>query len=136
VAAWKKPAIVLASGALALGASLGVANLAYADTTPTPSPTSAPTVPTPEDGLPGGPGNPADGGQEDALVEELSNVLGVDKETIKAALDQLRAAYEVEGPAVLDQWLDAAVESGILTQDEADAVRKAVEQGNVTVGPR
>ncbi len=33
----KKTAIVIASGVLALGAGFGVANMASADTTPTPS---------------------------------------------------------------------------------------------------
>jgi hypothetical protein len=56
-------------------------------------------------------------------------MLGVDEAEVKAALDEVRAAYEAEGPAALDAWLDEAVRSGILTQAEADAIRQAVEQG-------
>jgi hypothetical protein len=63
-------------------------------------------------------------------------MLGVDEAEIRAALDQIRAAYEAEGPAALDAWLDQAVQSGILTQEEADAVRQAVEEGMSTLGSR
>jgi hypothetical protein len=63
-------------------------------------------------------------------------MLGVDEAEIRAALDQIRAAYAEEGPAALDAWLDQAVQSGILTQEEADAVRQAVEQGVINLGPR
>jgi hypothetical protein len=56
-------------------------------------------------------------------------MLGVDEAEVKAALDEVRAAYEAEGPAAVDAWLDEAVRSGILTQAEADAIRQAVEEG-------
>jgi hypothetical protein len=36
----------------------------------------------------------------------------------------------------LDPWLDKAVEAGVLTQDEADALREAVGQGGINLGPR
>ena len=36
-------------------------------------------------------------------------MLGVDEAEIKAALDEIRAAYEAEGPAALDAYLDQAV---------------------------
>ena len=63
-------------------------------------------------------------------------MLGVDEAEVKAALDQIRAAYEAEGPAALDGYLDEAVRWGILTQEEADAIRQAVEEGMTPVGPR
>jgi len=63
-------------------------------------------------------------------------MLGVDEAEIKAALDEVRAAYEAEGPAALDAYLDQAVEAGILTQEEADAVRQVVEQGMINLAPR
>jgi hypothetical protein len=63
-------------------------------------------------------------------------MLGVDEAQIRAALDQIRAAYAAEGPAALDAYLDQAVQSGILTQEEAEAVRQAVEQGVINLGPR
>ena len=61
-------------------------------------------------------------------------MLGVDEAEIKAALDEIRAAYQAEGPAALDAYLDQAVEAGILTQEEADAVRQAVEQSMAEPG--
>jgi Xaa-Pro aminopeptidase len=74
--------------------------------------------------------------QEAALIKVLSGMLGVDEAEVKAALDQIRAAYEAQGPAALDPYLDQAVQAGILTQEEADAVRQAIEQGWVDLGPR
>jgi hypothetical protein len=66
----------------------------------------------------------------------LSSMLGVDEAEVKAALDQVHADYAAKGPAALDPWLDKAVQAGILTQDEADALREAVEQGGINLGPR
>ena len=82
------------------------------------------------------PPDPDQAEREAALVQALSEMLGVDEAEIRAALDQIRAAYAAEGPAALDAWLDQAVQSGILTQEEADAVRQAVEQGMTSQGPR
>jgi hypothetical protein len=83
------------------------------------------------------PSNPEQAEQEAALIKVLSEMFGVDEAEIKAALDEIRAAYEAEGgPAALDGYLDEAVQSGILTQEEADAIRQAVEQGMSSVGPR
>ena len=62
-------------------------------------------------------------------------MLGVDEAQIKAAIDEIRAAYEAEGPAALDAYLDQAVQAGILTQEEADAIRQAVEQ-SMSTGPQ
>ena len=135
MAAWTKPAIVIASGMLALGAGIGLASVASADTTATPNPTTAPSsIPTPSSPPPGTerpdwPTSPQQDEREAALVKVLSEMLGVDEAEVKAALDEIRAAYEAEGPAALDPWLDEAVSSGILTQAEADAIRQAVEEG-------
>ena len=144
-----KTVVAIASGVLALGAGIGVAsaNFASADITPTPSPTIAPpsaptpSTPTPSSPLPGTeqpgwPSNPGQDEQEAALIKVLSEMLGIDEAQIKAALDEVRAAYEAEGPAALDGYLDQAVQAGILTQEEADAIRQAVEEGMTTVGPR
>ena len=144
-----KTVVAIASGVLALGAGIGVAsaNFASADITPTPSPTiappSAPTPSTPTPSSPppgteqpGWPSNPGQDEQEAALIKVLSEMLGVDEAEIKAALDEIRAAYEAEGPEALDGYLDQAVQAGILTQEEADAIRQAVEEGMTTVGPR
>jgi hypothetical protein len=74
--------------------------------------------------------------QEEVLVETLSSMFGLDEAEVKAALDQVHADYAAKGPAALDPWLDKAVQAGILTQDEADALRTAIAQGGIDLGPR
>ena len=129
MAAWPKTAVAIASGVLVVGAGVGVASVAYADITPAPSPTSAPIEPPlPETQPPVEPGNPYPGSSEDALIEELSSVLGIDKETLKAMLEEVRVTYGDEWSAAVNAQLDAAVQAGYLTQAEADAVRQAVEE--------
>ena len=84
---------------------------------------------------PGVPNNPADPNNpgaptgEDALVEELSRMLGVDKETIRAGLEELRATYGPELKAELEAQLDEAVKNGTLTQAQADELQKMIEEG-------
>ena len=135
MAAWTKPAIIIGSGMLALGAGLGVASVASADTPVAPAPTIAPSSPTTPGGPPPGaerpdwPTSPEQQEREAALIKVLAEMLGVDETEIKAALDEVRAAYETEGSAALDAYLDEAVRSGLLTQDEADAIKQAVEEG-------
>jgi hypothetical protein len=136
VPASTRTAVLIASGLLALGAGVGVASIASADTpqTPAPIPTGPPSIPTPSDPPPGTqpdvPSNPDQAEQEAALIKMLSEMFGVDEAEIKAALDEMRVAYQTAGgPAALDGYLDEAVRSGILTQEEADMIREAVEQG-------
>jgi len=150
-----KTAVAIGSGLLVLGAGIGVASAAYADTPVVPNPTTAPTIaPTPDYPAAPAPGNPAaptpgnpapqNGApawpmspeQEEVLVKTLSSVLGADEAEVRAALDQVRADYAAKGPTALDPWLDKAVQAGILTQDEADALRRVVEQGGIDLGPR
>lgn len=144
-----KTAVAIASGVLALGAGIGVMSASYAsaDITPTPSPTSAPSTltpsaptpssPPPGTEQPGWPSSPDQAEQEAALIKVLSEMFGVDEAEVKAALDEMRAAYEAAGgPAAVDGYLDEAVRSGILTQEEADMIRQAVEQGMSSSGPR
>ena len=142
MAASKTAALAIASGILAVGAGMGVANVAYADV-PIPIPSSAPSgTPAPE-----APGGPADPNQlppdqvspdqvsgDDALLEELSQVLGIDKETLKAMLEEARSTYGPEWSAAVEQQLDAAVQAGLLTQAEADAVRNAIDKSLITAG--
>jgi hypothetical protein len=149
-----KTAIAVASGMLVLGAGIGLATTASA-ATPAPYPTTAPSVPTPDTPLPsspppgGLPSSPPPGAerpdwptspeqelQEAALVKVLSGMLGVDEAQIKAALDEIRSAYVAQGPAALDPYLEQAVQAGILTPEEAAAVRQAIEQGWIDLGPR
>lgn len=142
MAASIRTAVAIASGVLVLGAGIGVASVAAADTPTTPDPTSvpsstsAPSSPAPGTEPPGWPTDPDQAEREAVLIKALSEMLGVDEAEIKAALDEIRAAYEAEGPAALDAYLDQAVEAGILTQEEADAVRQAVEQGMTNPAPR
>jgi hypothetical protein len=82
------------------------------------------------------PGWPMSPEQEQMLVQTVSGMFGVDEAEVQAALDQVRADWAVQGPAALNPWLDRAVEAGVLTQDEADALRTAVEQGGIDLGPR
>ena len=139
-----RTAVLIASGLIALGAGVGVARIASADTptTPTPIPTGPPSIPIPSDPPPGteqpdAPSNPDQAEQEAALIKMLSEMFGVDEAEIKAALDEMRVAYQTAGgPAALDGYLDEAVRSGILTQEEADMIREAVEQGMSSPAPR
>ena len=132
--AWPRTAVAIASGVLALGAGLGVASVAYADTAPVPNPTSAPSdIPAPEI-PPVEPGNPDFGYGDDALIEELSRVLGVDTETLKAMLEEVRATYGEEWSAAVDAQLDAAVQAGLLTQAEADALRETLNESATSQG--
>ena len=139
-----RTAVLIASGLIALGAGVGVASIASADTptTPTPIPTGPPSIPIPSDPPPGteqpdAPSNPDQAQQEAALIKMLSEMFGVDEAEIKAALDEMRVAYQTAGgPAALDGYLDEAVRSGILTQEEADMIREAVEQGMSSPAPR
>jgi hypothetical protein len=148
VAAWTKPAIVVATGMLVLAAGVGVATTASADTTPMPYPTTAPSIPTPDTPLPSdppgterpdwptSPEQELQEAQEAALIKVLSSMLGVNEAEIKAALDEIRAAYAAQGPAALDPYLEQAVQAGILTPEEAEAVRQAIEEGWIDLGPR
>ena len=142
-----KTAVAIGSGLLVLGAGMGVASAAYADTPVVPNPTTAPTIaPAPDNPAAPAPGNPAPQNgapawpmspdQEEVLVKTLSSMLGADEAEVRAALDQVHADYAEKGPAALDPWLDKAVQAGILTQDEADALRRVVEQGGIDLGPR
>ena len=133
MAASMRTAVAVASGILVLGAGLGVAGVAAADTPATPYPTSTPSIPTPSvpppTERPDLPSNPEQAEQEAALIQLLSEMFGVDEAEVRAALDEIRSAYEAEGgPAALDAYLNEAVRSGILTQEEADAIRQGVEQ--------
>lgn len=152
-----KTAVTIGSGLLVLGAGIGITGVASADTPGGPGPTTAPTIapapsdpttaptvaPAPSDPQPQGeapqrevPGWPMSPEQEQMLVQTVSGMLGVDEAEVQAALDQVRADWAVQGPAALYPWLDRAVEAGVLTQDEADALRTAVEQGGIDLGPR
>jgi len=71
-----------------------------------------------------------------ALAKSLAEKLELDEAKVTTALAEIRTARQAERAAALKERLDAAVADGKLTQAEADAVTKAVEQGVINVGGR
>lgn len=71
-----------------------------------------------------------------AMAKSLAKSLGLDQAKVTTALDEIRAAAQGDRAAALKTKLDAAVKEGTLTQADADAVTKAVDQGVINVGPR
>ena len=71
-----------------------------------------------------------------ALAKALAAKLEVDEAEVTQALAGIRTARQAERAAALKERLDAAVADGTLTQAEADAVTKAVEQGVINPGGR
>ena len=69
-----------------------------------------------------------------ALAKALAEKLKLEEAKVTQALAEIRAAEQAERAAALKERLDAAVADGKLTQAEADAVTKAVEQGVIAVG--
>ena len=69
-----------------------------------------------------------------ALATSLSGTLGIEETKVSAALAELRAEKQAEKAAALKTRLDQAVTDGKLTQAEADAVTKAVENGVIGGG--
>jgi hypothetical protein len=85
-------------------------------------------------------GPPAEGEKPDvaareaALAKSLAASLGIDEAKVTAALDELRTAAQADRAAALKTRLDQAVTDGKLTQAEADAVTKAVQNGVIGGG--
>jgi DNA-binding transcriptional regulator YdaS (Cro superfamily) len=83
------------------------------------------------------PGNRPDPAVRDAaMAKSLASALGVSEAKVKTAIEEVRSAARAERATALKTRLDAAVKAGTLTQAEADAVTKAVDQGVIRVGPR
>ena len=74
--------------------------------------------------------------RDTALANALAERLKLEEAEVTQALAEIRAAEQAERAAALKERLDAAVADGKLTQAEADAVTKAVEQGVINVGGR
>lgn len=70
------------------------------------------------------------------FAKALAKELGIEEAKVTAALDELRTERETERAAREKAVLDQAVTDGKLTQAEADAVRKAADQGLVRIGGR
>ncbi|WP_197509818.1 hypothetical protein [Tessaracoccus coleopterorum] len=68
-----------------------------------------------------------------AFAKALAAELGLDEKVVTDALDGLRTAAEAERTADQKERLDRAVTDGTLTQAEADAVQKALDEGIVSM---
>ena len=66
----------------------------------------------------------ADAGKGKGLVARVAEILGLDEDTVQDAFDQARDEIRDEA---LDKKLDAAVEEGVLTQDQADALEEWID---------
>ncbi|RAO22616.1 hypothetical protein ONO23_00111 [Micromonospora noduli] len=120
-----------------LGVGIAAPTIAFAADTPTPAP-SASTAPAPGTA----PGAKAD--RQGEFAEALAKELGVPTDKVTAALEKIREQHRPadrpqrpsaeDRQAALKQRLDQAVKDGKLTQEQADAITKAVEAG-VFPGP-
>lgn len=124
---------VAAAGALAVGIAAPTVASAAAGSSPTPSPSSSE----------GTAGQQQRADRKAEFAEALAKELGVPTEKVTAALEKLREQRMAERPArpdaaerkaQLKERLDQAVKDGKLTQEQADAIMKAVETG-VFPGP-
>ncbi|MCX5066515.1 hypothetical protein OOJ91_11565 [Micromonospora lupini] len=120
-----------------LGVGVAAPTIAFAADTPTPAP-SASTAPAPAPV----PGAKAD--RQGDFAEALAKELGVPTDKVTAALEKVRDQHRPadrparpsaeDRQAALKERLDQAVKDGKLTQEQADAITKAVEAG-VFPGP-
>ncbi|EWT00448.1 hypothetical protein N865_15470 [Intrasporangium oryzae NRRL B-24470] len=86
-------------------------------------------------GTPGTPPTAADrAAMQTELATKLAAALGVDEAKVQTALTELRAAHEAERQKAFDDRLAKAVTDGKLTQAEADAVKKAAQEGVIGMG--
>ncbi|MFG1651949.1 hypothetical protein ACGFIE_18695 [Micromonospora sp. NPDC049275] len=118
-----------------LGVGIAAPTIAFAADSPTPSPSgNAASAP--------GPGAKAD--RQGEFAEALAKELGVPTDKVTAALEKVREQHRPadrparpsaeDRQAALKERLDQAVKDGKLTQEQADAITKAVEAG-VFPGP-
>ncbi|MFF0153046.1 hypothetical protein [Micromonospora sp. NPDC005203] len=124
-----------------LGVGIAAPTIAFAADTPTPAP-SASTAPAPGAKVDAATGAKAD--RQNEFAEALAKELGVPSDKVTAALEKVREQRRqadrpqrpsaAERQAALKQRLDQAVKDGKLTQQQADAITKAVEAG-VFPGP-
>ncbi|MGC4875005.1 hypothetical protein ACLQ26_01895 [Micromonospora sp. DT43] len=113
-----------------LGVGIAAPTIAFAADTPTPAP-NASTAPAPV------PGAKAD--RQGEFAEALAKELGVPTDKVTAALEKVREQHRPadrparpsaeDRQAALKERLDQAVKDGKLTQEQADAITKAVEAG-------
>ncbi|MET7961736.1 hypothetical protein ABZU44_15015 [Micromonospora zamorensis] len=128
-------ASVAAAGVLGVGIAAPTMAFAADGSTPTPSASSSEQPDRQGD---------RKGERQGEFAEKLATELGVPTDKVTAALEKLREQHKPadrpERPsaedrqAALKERLDQAVKDGKLTQEQADAITKAVEEG-VFPGP-
>ncbi|MET8093749.1 hypothetical protein [Micromonospora sp. NPDC005220] len=121
-----------------LGVGIAAPTIAFAADTPTPTPNTTSTAPAPGTA----PGAKAD--RQGEFAEALAKELGVPTDKVTAALEKIREQHRPadrpqrpsaeDRQAALKERLEQAVKDGKLTQEQADAITKAVEAG-VFPGP-
>ena len=78
--------------------------------------------------------------RENVFAEALAEELGLDAETVGAAIDAVRAELqterEAERRAALEERLEEAVADGELTREQADALLEAQDAGVLPFGGR
>jgi DNA-binding transcriptional regulator YdaS (Cro superfamily) len=116
--------------ASALAAKLGVDETKVSDALKAFRDANKPTTP-PADGQ-----KPDPATRDAALAKALAESLGIDEAKVTQALEELRTEAQAERAAGLKTRLDQAVTDGKLTQAEADAVTKAVQNGIIGGGGR
>lgn len=83
---------------------------------------------------PGTPGKPDLSALQDQFAQLLAKQLGLDVNKVKTALAELRATAQADRQKAFDDRLDQAVKNRKLTQAEADAVKKAAQEGIIGMG--
>ncbi|PYC67343.1 hypothetical protein C7C45_22855 [Micromonospora arborensis] len=110
-----------------LGAGIAAPTIAFAADTPAPTPSAS-----------AAPGAGAKADRQGELADALAKELGVPADKVTAALEKIRDQHRADRPqrpsgedrqAALKERLDQAVKDGKLTQEQADAITKAVEAG-------
>jgi hypothetical protein len=110
---------LIGSGAAVLALGIAVPTIALAEE-PNPSPSAAITV-------------PGVAQHQDRMAELLAAELDLPKDEVAAALEKVRTQLHGEAReerhAALEERLNAAVEEGTLTREQADAILAAAEAG-------
>lgn len=127
----RKQLLVGLAAAGVLGVGIAAPTVALADdTTPTPSASTSTDQ--------GSDRQQQRADRQQEFAESLAKELGVPTDKVTAALEKLREQRQADRTedrqAKLKERLDQAVKDGKLTQEQADAVLKAVEAG-VFPGP-
>ncbi|MFC4021164.1 hypothetical protein ACFOW4_24925 [Micromonospora sp. GCM10011542] len=117
-----------------LGVGIAAPTMAFAADSATPTPSASSTA--------NGQGS-AKADRQGEFAEALAKELGVPTDKVTAALEKVREQRKADRPqrpsaadrqAALKERLDQAVKDGKLTQEQADAITRAVEAG-VFPGP-